>query len=61
MQAMQPSAVYPPRVARYVATGAPISPYRRDLAGALNQIPRLGWGLIAAASAVIAYRRYKQR
>lgn len=60
-QAELPSAVLPARVARYVSTGAPISPYRRDLSGALNQIPRWGWAGIGVVSAIAAYRAYKRR
>jgi hypothetical protein len=52
----------PPALERYLQTGAPMSTIRRDLGAATAQIPRWGFGVLAAVAFLLAgsaYRRWR--
>jgi hypothetical protein len=53
----------PPEVKRFLLSGEPVSRLSNNVSLPFNQVPRLGYGIIAAAAAglcYVSYKRYKK-
>ncbi len=54
----------PPNVKRFLLSGEPVPALANNVALPTNQVPRLGYGLIAAAAltlSYVSYRRFKKQ
>lgn len=58
--AVPSSEALPPDFARFLATGAPMPAWKRDLGSAANQVPYWLYGLIGLVGVASAYKMYKQ-
>jgi hypothetical protein len=50
----------PPNVKRFLLSGEPVSPLVNNVSLPFNQVPRLGYGIIAAVAAGLSYFSYKR-
>ncbi len=50
----------PPDVKRFLLSGEPVSPLSNNVALPFNQVPRLGYGIIAVAAIGLSYFSYKR-
>lgn len=50
----------PPDVKRYLLSGEPVSPVVNNVSLPFNQVPRLGYGIIALGAAALGYVSYKR-
>jgi hypothetical protein len=50
----------PPNVKRFLLSGEPVSPLVNNISLPFNQVPRLGYGIIAALAAGLSYYSYKR-
>ena len=50
----------PPNLKRYLVSGEPVPALSNNVSLPFNQVPRLGYGIIAAAAAGLAYFSYKR-
>ena len=53
-------AAAPPEVKRYLLSGEPVPKLSNNVSLPLNQIPRIGYGLIAVGAAALCYISYKR-
>lgn len=58
--AAQVDANAPPDVKRFLLSGEPVSNLSNNVALPFNQMPRLGYGLIALGAAALGYVSYKR-
>ncbi len=54
------SQVAPPNVKRFLLSGEPVSPLVNNVSLPFNQVPRLGYGIIAAGALALSYVSYKR-
>jgi hypothetical protein len=50
----------PPEVKRFLLSGEPVPKLSNNFALPLNQVPRIGYGIIAVAAAALSYVSYKR-
>lgn len=50
----------PPNLKRFLLSGEPVPALSNNVSLPFNQVPRLGYGLIAAAAAALTYFSYKR-
>lgn len=50
----------PPDVKRFLLSGEPVSPLVNNVSLPFNQVPRLGYGIIAAGALALSYVSYKR-
>ncbi len=50
----------PPNLKRFLLSGEPVPALSNNVSLPFNQVPRLGYGIIAAAAAGLAYFSYKR-
>lgn len=50
----------PPNVKRFLLSGEPVSPLVNNVSLPFNQVPRLGYGLIAVGALALSYVSYKR-
>ena len=50
----------PPNVKRFLLSGEPVSQISNNVSLPFNQVPRLGYGIIALGAAALSYYSYKQ-
>jgi len=50
----------PPNVKRFLLSGEPVSPLVSNVSLPFNQVPRMGYGIIAVLAAGLSYYSYKR-
>lgn len=50
----------PPNVKRFLLSGEPVSQLSNNVSLPFNQVPRLGYGILAVAAAGLSYYSYKK-